>query len=126
VSAYIANKINLGMYAETLVQRSCDYYRLHHIAYIEKRQLPIKIIKRINETTIVGKLLNKSYVDFFGCHHGKHLEFEVKETGNDDLLISILKPHQLEYLNVMTKQNIWCFLVVYFSKYDELYRIDFS
>jgi penicillin-binding protein-related factor A (putative recombinase) len=26
----------------------------------------------------------------------------------------------------MTKQNIWCFLVVYFSKYDELYRIDFS
>ena len=125
MSNFAHSKINLGMYAETLIQRSCDYYRLHNIAFIEKRQLPIKIIKRINETTIIGKLLNKSYVDFFGCHQGKHIEFEVKETGNDNLTLSILKPHQFEYLELIAKHNIECFLIVYFSKYDEIYRIDF-
>lgn len=119
------NKTNLGMYAETIVQRSCDYYRLHEIAFIEKRQIPIKIIKKINDTTIIGKLLCKSYVDFFGSYQGKHIEFEVKETNNDYLHLSILKPHQLEYLKIISKQNIQCFVIVYFSKYDEFYQIDF-
>lgn len=119
-------KTNLGMYAETVIQRSCDYYRLHNIAFIEKRQLPIKIIKRINETTIVGKLLSKSYVDFFGSYHGQHLEFEVKETKQDDLSLLIFKPHQLEYLKLISKQNVICFLIIYFSKYDEFYKINFN
>jgi recombination protein U len=113
------------MYAETIVQRTCEYYRLHEVAYIEKRQLPIKIIKKINDTTIIGKLLCKSYVDFFGCYQGRHIEFEVKETSNNDFSITLLKSHQLEYLQNIAKQNIQCFLIVYFAKYDEFYRIDF-
>jgi recombination protein U len=117
---------NLGMYAETIVQRSCDYYRLHSMAFIEKRQLPIKVIKKINENTIVAKLLNKSYVDFFGSYQGKHIEFEVKETSNENLLTSILKPHQFEYLTTLNESQIQCFLIIYFTKYDKFYYIDFK
>lgn len=126
MSTLAQNRANLGMYAETIIQRSCDYYRLHNIAFFEKRQLPIKIIKKVNDSIIVGKLLCKSYVDFFGSYQGKHIEFEVKETTNDDFLLSLLKSHQLEYLEQISKQNIQCFLIVYFSKHDEFYRINFE
>jgi recombination protein U len=118
-------KSNLGMYAETVVQRSCDYYRMNEIAFIEKRQLPIKIIKKINSNTIIGKLIDKSSVDFFGCFNTKHLEFEVKETSDKNFSLSMLKQHQFDYLKKLNNNKITCFLIVYFAKYDEFYLLDF-
>ena len=52
---------NKGMYIEELINRTIDYYWYNdNNIYIEKRFVPIKIIKKINDTTFIGKLLSKS------------------------------------------------------------------
>jgi recombination protein U len=119
-------KNNLGMYAEAVIDRTCDYYRQKELAIIEKRQIPIKIIRRIDETTIVGKLQAKSFVDYFGVINGHYFEFEVKETDADCFNVNLIKKHQFEYLQYLIKLNIKCFIIVYFSKQSAFYLLDFN
>jgi recombination protein U len=114
---------NKGMYAESIFSRSCDYYREKHLAIIEKRMLPITIIKKINNQTIIGKLLAKSYVDYCGCYQGKHIEIEVKETNDKNLSLNIVQPHQLKYLKIVEQHHGLGFLLVYFSLYDKFYFV---
>jgi recombination protein U len=90
---------NRGMYAEEIVNRTIDYYCVHKIALIEKRAVPIKIVKDVSNGMIIGKLLNKSLVDYCGCIKGKHIEFEVKETANDGFSLKQIQQHQYEYLD---------------------------
>lgn len=116
---------NRGMYAENIFTRSCDYYRHRGIAIVEKRMVPINILKRVNEQTIIGRLLAKSYVDYCGCYQGQHLEIEVKETNEKNLSLNIIKPHQLEYMALAINHKSKVFLLVYFSLYDKFYLINF-
>jgi recombination protein U len=117
---------NRGMYAENLFTRSCDYYRQHDFAIIEKRMLPINILKRINSQTIIGRLLAKSYVDYCGCYKGQHIEIEVKETNEKHLSLTIVKPHQLDYMRLVIRHGAKVFLLVYFSLYEKFYLINFT
>jgi recombination protein U len=87
-------KGNLGLYAEEIINRTCEYYKDKKIAHIEKREIPMKIIKQINESVVLCKLMSKSYVDYFGSYMGKHLEFEVKQTSEQNFNTSIIKSHQ--------------------------------
>jgi recombination protein U len=114
---------NRGSYAETLIDRTCQYYRTNHIAMIEKREVPIKILKRINESTIIGRLMSKSFVDYFGCYHVKHFEFEVKQTNDYNFSLDMIKPHQLRYLIECVHYGVESFVVVYFSAYDQFYKV---
>jgi recombination protein U len=117
---------NRGMYAEEMFNRTIEYYASHNIALIEKRAVPIKIIKDINPTSIVGKLLNKSLVDYCGCYLGRHLEFEVKETSQKQLSLGIIQPHQFDYLTTIVAQKGLAYLMVYFSIYETFYLIPFD
>jgi recombination protein U len=114
------------MYAEEIVNRTIEYYRVHGIALIEKRMVPIKIIKNVSTGVILGKLLSKSLVDYCGCYHGQHIEFEVKETANDGFSLNQLQTHQFQYLKEATRHSHWCFLIVYFTGYEEFYLIHFT
>ncbi|GHU32190.1 hypothetical protein FACS1894166_05020 [Bacilli bacterium] len=117
------NTANRGSYAETLIDRTCQYYRNNRLAMMEKREVPIKILKRINESTIVGKLMSKSSVDYFGCYHAKHFEFEVKQTNERNFSLDMIKPHQLDYLKECIDYGIESFVVVYFGTYDKFYKV---
>jgi recombination protein U len=117
-------KSNLGMYAEEMINRSKDYYLSKNTLYIEKREIPIKIIKKIDEKTIVGKLCSKSFVDYFAIIKNKHVEFEVKQTNELTFPISLLKEHQYNHLLNMSKLGIYSFIIVYFSTYGKFMLID--
>jgi recombination protein U len=117
-------KNNLGMYAEEIINRSKDYYLSKNTFYIEKREIPIKIIKKIDESTIVGKLCSKSFVDYFAIINNTHIEFEVKQTNENTFPLALLKKHQYNHLINMTKLGISSFLIVYFSVYSKFMLID--
>ncbi|RXY96208.1 Holliday junction resolvase RecU [Malacoplasma penetrans] len=119
---YFANK---GMYIEELIEKSINYYLFNNICFIEKRYLPIKIIKR-SGNVIEGKLLNKSYVDYAGLINGRYISFEAKQTENDKFMLSQIKEHQLNHLNLISRLNGISFLILHFYCEDKTFLIPYS
>jgi recombination protein U len=87
-------KSNLGMYAETIIDRTCAFYNENEIGLIEKRQIPFKIIRSMDNGLFYGKLMSKSYLDYFGLIKGLHVEFEAKQTKFDYFNTDLIKNHQ--------------------------------
>lgn len=116
---------NKGMYIEELVNKTIEFYLTNNICFLEKRNLPIKIIKKNNEV-VIGKLLKKSYVDYFGFIDGKYITFETKQTNEDFFMLSQLKKHQLEHLRLISSLNGISFLILHFFSYDKTYLIHYE
>lgn len=109
---------NKGMYIEMLVEKTILYYLDNKICFLEKRNLPIQIIKK-NNNLIFGKLLDKSYVDFFGFINSKFITFETKQTNKDYFDLKRIQKHQLEYLNLMNEFNVFSFVIVHFFNFEK-------
>ncbi|AIV03818.1 recombination protein U [Candidatus Malacoplasma girerdii] len=115
---------NKGMFIEELINRTISYLSKINLAYIEKRNVPFKLCKKINETTFVGKLIHKSSVDYTGVYKNFHLEFESKQTNEDYFDLHLLKTHQWNFLNKMKQfSQTLNFLIIYFYKKDECYLV---
>ncbi len=120
-------KSNKGMFLEEIINRTILYYSSKNIAYFEKRNIPFKIFKMINEKTFIGLLFSKSTVDYTGIYKNIHCEFEAKQTELETFNFKNIKEHQFEYLEKMSKyNNTFCFLIIYMSKYEKFYLIEFS
>lgn len=117
---------NLGMYIEQLVDRTIIYYQFNKLGFLEKRQIPIKVLKHINETTILAKLTAKAKVDYFGYINHNYVEIECKQTKHDYLDISLIKHHQLNYLKYVDENNCSSFVFIYFEKYDMVIAISYQ
>ena len=117
---------NKGMYIEELINRTIDYYWYNKDnIYFEKRFVPFKILKIMNNNVFLGKLLSKSTVDYTGVFKHRHLEFEVKQTEKDFFDFSLIKKHQWMFMNRMNKMGIYCFLIIYFSLNDIILLVPF-
>lgn len=115
---------NKGMYIEELINRTISYYYSKNIGYFEKRNIPFKLIKKINESCFVGKLYNKSTVDYFGYYRSFHFEFEAKQT--DSLIFNFkqIKPHQLLFLkNINLMEHALSFVIISFFKSDKTFLL---
>ena len=91
---------------------------------MEKRNVPFKLCKKINEQMFLGKLYSKSTVDYTGVYKNYHLEFEAKQTiaGNFDL--HLIKTHQFNFLkNMHENYHCICFLIIQFFDIDETYLL---
>jgi len=116
---------NLGMYVEEVMNRTSTFYSNSSNFFIEKRNLPTKIIKQLNNDTCIVKLLNKSYVDYFGFINGIHFEIETKEV--DNLFnLDIVKNHQKDFLSRMNKSGIMSLLIIYFKNTSNFIMIKYS
>ncbi len=117
---------NKGMYLEEVINRTINYLLLHKIAYIEKRNVPFKIIKKVNDNFFLGKLIGKSTVDYIGTYKNKRWEFEAKEV--DDIFnFANIKKHQFIYLdNMLTYENCICFIIVFVKQINKFYLILFK
>lgn len=115
---------NRGMYIEELVNRTNSYYYDRNIAIIEKRYLPIKIVKNISANTIIGKLLAKSFVDYCGVYKSQHIEFETKQTNDANFNLNLIKEHQLRHLINAMNHGAKSFLIVYFNLLDKIFIIN--
>lgn len=89
------NKIlkNRGMLLENLIERTSIYSEENNF-YIEKRNLPIKIIKKDNKC-IKGKIIGLATIDYFGFKDGKYFEIEAKQTEEDFFKKSNIRKEQI-------------------------------
>lgn len=114
---------NLGMYIEQLVDRTILYYQFNNLGFLEKRQIPIKVLKHINETTIVAKLIAKAKVDYFGYINNKYCEIECKQTIQDYFDLNLIKNHQLQYLKKVSDNSCLSYVFIYFERYNSIFAI---
>jgi len=117
---------NLGMYIEQLVDRTVSYYWANNLGFLEKRQIPIKVLKHINETTIVAKLTAKAKVDYFGFINNKYIEIECKQTMHEYFDMLLIKHHQLDYLKAVSDMGASSFVFIYFEKYDKVIALTYQ
>jgi len=96
-------KSNKGMFLEELINRTITYYGSKNVAYFEKRNIPFKILKMINEKTFVGLLFSKSTVDYTGVYKNTHYEFEAKQTELITFNFNNIQKHQFLYLEKLSK-----------------------
>lgn len=126
-----------GEQLERIIISINEYYRRKDIAWIEKIPTPTKYIKSLtryikeklnsitkkdlnrldrNNSYFVGTYDQKSTVDFIGSYKGKMLCFDCKMTDSKDgLSKSLLKEHQMYFLNWHHKQGCPSFLLIYLT-----------
>lgn len=117
---------NLGMYIEQLVDRTISYYQFNNLGFLEKRQIPIKVLKHINETTIVAKLTSKAKVDYFGYINNHYIEIECKQTKHEYFDMLLIKHHQINYLKYVSDNQCLSFVFIYFEKYDKVIALSYQ
>ncbi|SJZ50402.1 Holliday junction resolvase RecU [Mycoplasmopsis verecunda] len=120
------NNKNKGMFLETIINQTINYYWNENIAYIEKKSVPIEInnIKRKSSHTFVGSFsLRKSTVDYIGMYKGQFICFEAKSTNENKLEYQNFRPHQLSYLRLISNNGGIAFVIVYFALYNEFYKL---
>lgn len=115
-----------GMNLEEIINQTNLYYLYEDIAVIYKKPLPITISKI--SSTKGYKYISKAYfsskstTDYNGVYKGHYIDFDTKETQNLNYFpLSNLHVHQYEHLQrVMNAKGIG-FLIIWFTKYDEIY-----
>lgn len=99
---------NRGMFLETILNLTCNFYIKNNIAYIEKKSVELKN----NENKKLAK--GKSTVDYWGCLKGMFIAFEAKSTHGSRIEKSNFKIHQLDFLLKIKKSGGIAFYVLYF------------
>lgn len=114
---------NKGMFLESIINKSNEYYFLNKIAYIEKYATPIKICK-VEQEKVVGKLYKKSNVDYFGIYNKKFICFEAKQTSDDLFYLRCIKEHQINYMKTILNFGGDSWIILFFNKTNRFFKID--
>lgn len=122
----ISNLANRGMALEEMINKSNGYYNNNHIAYINKRPTPIKVMKTDGGYHIIdGVFLSPSTLDYVGVYQGHYLDFDAKETSSKTSFpFSNVAKHQFEAIDSVIKSKGIAFLIIYFKAYEEFYLLD--
>ncbi|MGZ9800566.1 Holliday junction resolvase RecU [Mycoplasma sp. AC1221] len=118
---------NRGMFLESVLNKTIDYYWRHKIAYIEKKGLDVslKTITKEGKKLVVrdSNIYKKSTVDYIGCYKGIFVCFEAKSCNEDRFDLANLKEHQIDYLNNINSNGGIAFVVIFFSHVNRFFKI---
>lgn len=123
----LADKANMGMHLENDVISSCKYFKDMGMAAIYKRPTPIRVWKvdKTNPNKITEAHFDqKSTTDFVGVYRSKYIDFECKETKEDNLHFQNIRPQQVEHLALVQKLGGIGFFLVSFTQRHEVYLLD--
>jgi recombination protein U len=119
---------NRGMNLEEAINITNQYYLDQGIAVIHKKPTPIQIVK-IDYTN--GARISDAYfkspstTDYNGIYKGRYLDFEAKETQNKTSFpFHNIGEHQLKHLEDVLKHGAIAFLIISFTKLNEIYFLD--
>lgn len=116
---------NRGMFLETIINRTIEYFKNKKVAYLSKRYLPVKIYS-FQGNQVQGWLKEKTQTDYYGVYNGYYLDFEAKQTLNNSFIIANLRQHQYEHLINVSNFGAISFLIIYFAKADYFFVLDFE
>ena len=120
---------NRGMVLENDLNATNEYYLLNNVAVIYKKPTPITINKvdypsRKDAVIKEAHFKIPSTTDYNGIYNGKYIDFEAKETKLDYFPLANIHAHQIEHLKKIMEHGGIGFLIVRFSKKDEIFYLD--
>ncbi|MGN0354566.1 MAG: Holliday junction resolvase RecU [Muricoprocola sp.] len=116
-----------GSFLEDLINRSNEVYQEKGLALIQKIPTPItpvKIDKQSHQITL-GYFEQKSTVDYIGAVQGIPVCFDAKECTSDTFALQNLHEHQVKFMTEFEKQGGISFLIIYYTKRDEIFYLPF-
>ena len=120
---------NRGMVLENDLNATNEYYLLNNVAVIYKKPTPITINKvdypsRKDAVIKEAHFKIPSTTDYNGIYKGKYIDFEAKETKLDYFPLANIHAHQIKHLKKIMEHGGIGFLIVRFSKKDEIFYLD--
>jgi len=119
-----------GMFLETLLNQTNDYYRLRKIAVIHKKPTPVQVVK-VDYPKRSAAVIKEAYyrhastTDYNGVYRGCYIDFEAKETKNKTSFPFInIHEHQLQHMEDCIFQGGIVFIIFYFSSLNEYYLLE--
>ncbi len=123
---------NRGMTLEEDLNETNEYYRERKIAVIHKKPTPIQIVqvdypKRSAAVIKEAYFKQASTTDYNGIYKGRYIDFEAKETQNPTSFpLKNFHQHQIIHMEEVVNQEGICFVILRFSKYEQVYFLEAS
>ncbi len=116
-----------GSFLEDLINRSNEIYLEKGLALIQKIPTPITPIRMDKESRHITLAYfdQKSTVDYIGCVQGVPVCFDAKECTSDTFSLQNIHPHQVRFMEEFERQGGISFLIIYYSKRDEIFYLPF-
>ena len=117
-----------GSTLEELINHTNDCYREKHLALIQKIPTPITPIEidKKNRHITLAYFGQKSTVDYIGAVQGIPVCFDAKECAENTFPLQNVHPHQMEFMKEFESQGGVAFLLIHYTKRDEIYYMPFS
>lgn len=118
-----------GYSLENAINLSNQYYLAHQIANIHKKPTPVQIVsvsypKRSAARITEAYFKIPSTTDYNGIYKGKYIDFEAKECQKTSFPFTNIHPHQIEHLNSILYHGGIAFVILAFTKLNEVYLIE--
>lgn len=115
-----------GSTLEDMINRTNECYREKNLALIQKIPTPITPIEMNSKRQItLAYFDSKSTVDYIGTVQGIPVCFDAKELQTDTFPLQNVHEHQMDFMRDFEKQGGVSFLVIYYTKRDEMYYMPF-
>lgn len=115
-----------GMKFEEMINETNEYYRMHDIAVIHKKPIPIQIVQ-VDYPSRSGAVIKEAYyqvpstTDYNGIYRGRYLDFEAKETQNHtNFPLKNIHAHQIEHLNAVERHGGIAFVLIHLKSTGEI------
>lgn len=113
---------NRGSFLEKVIEKSNNQYLERGLALIDKIPTPMSGNTRKN----TFRYTKKSTVDFTGVTQGQFVSFDAKQCKAPRFEFSRLQEHQESYLKNAHNQKGLAFILILFTKENELYKLTIS
>ena len=125
------NTRHRGMNLEEDLNLTNKYYLANGIANIHKKPTPIQIVrvdypKRSAAKIVEAYFKTPSTTDYNGIYKGKYIDFEAKETKTLSFPFTNISLHQINHLDKVIHHGGIAFLIIAFTKVNEVYLLDAS
>lgn len=109
---------------EEIINISNKVYSRKGIALVQKIATPMKPIRR-GKQIVSAYYEEKSTLDYIGIYGGIPIAFDAKETKETTRFpLSNVQDHQIEFMKKWYKHGGLAFLLIYFTRLDAAYRLD--
>lgn len=117
-----------GSTFEDMINRTNEKYLENGLALIQKIPTPItpiNIDKQSRHITL-AYFDQKSTVDYIGAVQGIPVCFDAKECNTDVFPLANIHEHQIEFMRQFEKQEGIAFILISFTKREEMYYLSFA
>lgn len=117
---------NRGMNLEKDLNKTNQYYLINEIANIHKKPTPIQIVNVDYPKRAAAKITEayfklQSTTDYNGVYKGKAIDFEAKETTQQNFPLNSIHGHQIQHLKSVIHHGAIAFIIIRFTKYNQTF-----